>query len=127
MKHRLELTKTEHFITLFAMKRYRRFLSRSESMKGFIPYFNLVFDRVEGSYAPRVDGGEMISIVKALRHRANECLRVGRYQDQDFLLKLSNRIDEERQQYQYENGPILDRHRTENKKAASAGTLTAVV
>lgn len=120
MKHRLELTKTEHFITLFAMKRYRRFLSRSESLKGIIPYFNLAFNRVEGSYSPEVDGGEMISIVKALRYRADECLKVGRYEDQDFLLELSNRIDEDRQRYQYENGPKIE-------NAASARTLTAAV
>ncbi len=120
MKHRLELTKTEHFITLFAMKRYRRFLSRSESMKGFIPYFNLAFNRVEKSRTPELDGGEMISIAKALRYRSEECHRVGRYRDQDFLIQLSNRIDEERQLYQYKNGPKIT-------KAASAGTLTAVV
>ena len=92
---------------------------RYESKRGLIPYYDLAYNRVLESNSPEVDGGEMISMIKALRHRADECFRVGRYKDQDFLIALSNRIDEEKQKYQYENGPKI-------AKAASSPQLTAI-
>lgn len=105
--HRLEISKSERFILLFALRRYIKWLASLETRKGYVPYAKVAFKKLLESSNPEVDGGEMITFVDALRYRSTMFYQNGRLRDRDFLHELANNIDLQRQYYQYTHGPKL--------------------
>lgn len=108
MKHKLHLSSTEHFIAVMSLRSFVKSL-HSSSRKGFIPFYQMVYDKVVLTNTPDLDGGEMRALVDSLRSNADHSFLKNREIDQEFLIKLSNKIDSERQKYQYQHGPIIKR------------------
>ncbi|WP_339147670.1 hypothetical protein [Sutcliffiella sp. BMC8] len=107
--HKLEVTKSERFILLFALRRYIKWLASLETRKGFVPYAKVAFKKLLDSSNPEVDGGEMITFVEALRYRSTMFYQTNRLRDSEFLHALANNIDLQRQYYQYTNGPKIEK------------------
>lgn len=107
--HKLQITKTERFILLFAMRRYIKWIGSMETRKGYVPYAQLALNKLLKSASPEVDGGEMITFVEALRVRATIFYQANRMRDSDYLQELAKEIDLQRQYYQYTNGPKIEK------------------
>ncbi|WP_342515519.1 hypothetical protein [Sutcliffiella sp. FSL R7-0096] len=107
--HKLEITKSERFILLIALRRYIKWLGSMETRKGYVPYAKVAFKKLLDSSNPKVDGGEMITFVEALRYRSTMLYQNDRLRDSDFLHELANNIDLQRQYYQYTNGPKIEK------------------
>lgn len=105
--HKLEISKTERFILLFALRRYITWLAGMETRKGYVPYAKLALRKLLNSAKQEVDGGEMITFVEALRYRSSMFYQTNRLRDSEFLHDLANNIDKQRQYYQYTNGPKI--------------------
>lgn len=105
--HKLDISRSERFILLFALRRYIKWLASMETRKGYVPYAELALRKLLKNPNPEVDGGEMITFVEALRHRATEFYQIGRERDSEFHHELAKDIDLQRQLYQYSNRPKL--------------------
>lgn len=105
-KHQLNLTQAERTVILYALKCWKQFLIQSDSHAN-ASLIEIPLAKVKESSSPELDGMEMIIIVKALRRRANFLKEFIKDSEWNIHLNLANRIDEERQAFQYQFGPRI--------------------
>ncbi|MEC1744152.1 hypothetical protein [Schinkia azotoformans] len=118
MKHQLNLLPTEHRVILAAVRSYRT-ASLKDGKSYLWKQIDIAYYKLIYSMKPRLDGMEMIIIVKALRRRANLFMLLKKETERNLYLELANQIDLEKQRFQEQNNPLRKR------KTASAPTLTA--
>ena len=105
-KHQLNLTQAERTVVLYALKCWKQFLIQSGSQAN-ASLIEIPLVKVKESASPMLDGMEMNIIVQALRRRANFLKKLTGDAEWNIHLKLADRIDEERQAFQYRFGPRI--------------------
>ncbi|WP_299090435.1 hypothetical protein [uncultured Metabacillus sp.] len=116
MKQTIKLTNLQKDMSVIAMRNYRKTLNGLGQK-----LFDIAFKKVQQmNEEVKLDGMEMIYITQSLRFQGKEYAQSGNQEMAVLYREFGNRIELIRFEFQRRNNPLL-----KNKKAASAGTLTA--
>ncbi|WP_141433004.1 hypothetical protein [Bacillus sp. 03113] len=120
MKQAIYLTPVHREMIKTAMRFYRKGLSGSGKQ-----LFDIAFGKVNKmDKRIELDGMEMVYITQSLSKYGKYFCEIGKYCEGEIYRMQGMEMERIRIYFQYQNGPRVDKTKT-NKKTASAATLTA--